>query len=74
MKNHITVERFIKTYMAVYNKGGNQADVARALKCTDVNVCLRAKHLRSIGVKLPKMKRKRNYDANYLNKIVANCS
>jgi hypothetical protein len=74
MKTGISVERFIKTYMSVYNKGGNQADVARALKCSDVNVCLRVKRLVSIGVDLPKMKRKKNYDANYLNKVVAKYS
>jgi hypothetical protein len=70
----ITVERFIKAYMLVYNRGGTQADVARMLKCSDVNVCLRYKKLVSIGVDLPKMKRKRNYDANYLNKVVAKYS
>ena len=73
MKNKVTVERFIKTYMRAYNKGGNQADVARELKVTQANVSLRVKHLINIGVELPKMKRKKNYDAAYLNKIVANC-
>jgi hypothetical protein len=69
----ITVERFIKTYMKVYNQGGNQSMVAKCLKCSPENVCIRLKHLRDIGVDLPKMKRKKHYDANYLNKIVANC-
>jgi predicted transcriptional regulator len=74
MKNKVSVERFIKTYMKVYNKGGNQADIARELGVTQANVSLRVKHLINIGVELPKMKRKKNYDANYLNKIVANYS
>lgn len=73
MKRKITVERFIKGYMKVYAKGGNQSDVARLLGCTPENVCIRLKNLRSIGVDLPKMKRKKNYDPNYLNAIVAQC-
>jgi hypothetical protein len=73
MKRKISVERFIKTYMSVYADGGNQSDVARKLKCTPENVCIRLKNLRAIGVDLPRMKRKKNYDANYLNAIVAQC-
>lgn len=73
MKRKISVERFIKTYMEVYAKGGNQSDVARKLKCTPENVSIRLKSLRSIGVNLPKMKRKKNYDPQYLNAIVAQC-
>jgi hypothetical protein len=60
--------------MKIYNNGGNQADVARTLKVTDATVSLRIKHLLNIGVNLPKMKRTKNYDAKYLNKIIANYS
>lgn len=54
----VSSEDFVKAYMTVYTKHGNQHDLAKLLGQAVTTIQVRVSKLRRIGVKLPKMKRK----------------
>ena len=51
----VDAQTFVDTWCDVYERGGNQSDVARELGCSAANVSNRAKGLRNAGVELPEL-------------------
>lgn len=68
-------DKFVKTWVKVFNKGGHLQDVADEIGCSLAGASSKAKSLIEDGVPLPKLERaprKKNRDVKSLKEIIKN--
>lgn len=66
-----TPEHFVKAYMDAYINGETLEDLAKEYGSTWKSIMAKTGKFRSMGIRLPSLKSKRDVDPFYLNKIVS---